>query len=106
MIKIKSKIKKGDNVVIIAGKDKGKKGKVLKFIRTAGRLVVEGINEQKKHKKASKSGEKGQVVTIAMLMDVSNVALFCAKCKKATRIGALIEGDKKSRVCVKCKGVI
>lgn len=98
------RIKKDDKVKIIAGKDAGKKGKVLNIFRSTGKITVEGINIMKKHVKAKKDGEKGQRVEIASPLDVSNVMLICPKCSKETRVGYVIgEDGKKSRVCKKCK---
>jgi large subunit ribosomal protein L24 len=68
-------IKKGDNVIAIAGKDKGKKGKVVKAMPKMNKVVVEGINMMKKHQRPRKSGEKGQVISIAMPINVSNVKI-------------------------------
>lgn len=68
------KIKKGDNIIVIAGSDKGKKGKVIKAIPTENRVVVEGINMKKKARKATKRGEKGQMIEMAMPIHASNVA--------------------------------
>jgi len=93
-------------VIVNAGKDKGKKGKVLRVINATGRVIVEGVGEVKKRRRPKKSGEKGQVVAMATPIHASNVSLFCSNCKKCVRIGAKMEGDKKVRVCVKCKGVI
>ena len=67
------KIKKGDNVIVIAGANKGKKGKVLKAIPSENKVVVEGIRMMKKSRKAQKSGKQGQIVEMAMPIDVSNV---------------------------------
>ncbi len=69
------KIKKGDNVIVIAGASKGKKGKVLKAIPSENKVIVEGVNVHKKSRKATKKGEQGQVLEIAMPIHVSNVAL-------------------------------
>ena len=69
------KIKKGDNVVIIAGKDKGKKGKVVRALPKKNKVVVEGLNMTKRHQKARKSGEKGSMINMAMPINVSNVKL-------------------------------
>jgi large subunit ribosomal protein L24 len=97
------KIKKGDTVLIIAGKDKGKKGKILQVFSKEGRLMVEGINLRKKHKKPKKSGEKGQVITLPGSISSSNAKLICSKCGKASRIGyKLTEDKKKYRICKKC----
>ncbi|HEY4483474.1 MAG TPA: 50S ribosomal protein L24 [Candidatus Paceibacterota bacterium] len=99
-------IKKGDTVVMLAGKDKGKKAKVLNISKATGRVHVEGVNMVGKRRKPKKSNEKGQTVQIAMPVDGSNVALWCNSCGKGRRVGSKMEGDKKVRVCVKCKGTI
>lgn len=67
------KIKKGDNVVIITGKDKGKKGKIVRVLVQANKVVVEGANMMKKHRRPRKSGEKGSMINIAMPIHASNV---------------------------------
>ncbi len=98
------KIKKNDTVIIISGKDKNKKGKIIRVLPTENRVVVEGANLRKKHRKARREGEKGQVVEIAAPINVSSVKLMCPKCKMPARIGyKLIKGDKKYRVCKKCQ---
>jgi len=96
------KIKKDDQVVIISGKDKGRKGKVIEALPKEDRIVIENINLRKKHSRAKKSGEKGQIVELPMPMPVSNVKIICPKCSKAVRVGYRIEGKKKHRVCKKC----
>ena len=96
------KIRKNDQVLIISGKDRGRKGKVIEVLSKGRRIVVEGINLRKKHIKPKKSGEKGQIVEVPVSLDVSNAKLICQKCKKATRVGYKIEGKKKHRVCKKC----
>lgn len=68
-------IKKGDNVIVLVGKDKGKKGKVVKAIPKTNRVVVEGVNVYKKHKKPGRGGEKGSIVEITRSVDISNVKL-------------------------------
>jgi large subunit ribosomal protein L24 len=96
------KIKKNDQVLIIAGNDKGKKGKVLKSIPEKGRIVVEGIALVKKHVKPKKSGQKGQVAVAPRSINASNVELVCSKCGKATRVGYETVEGKKYRICKKC----
>jgi len=96
------KIKKDDQVLIIAGKDKGRKGKVLEAFPKGGKLIVEGMNIRKKHVKPKKSGEKGQVVQLPGAIDISNVKLVCKNCGKSVRIRYEIEGKKKYRICKKC----
>ena len=97
------KIKKGDTVLIISGKDRGKKGKVLEVLSREGKNLVEGVNLMKKHQKPKKTGEKGQIIQLPKPIDVSNVKLICLKCGKPTRIGyKLAEAKKKYRICKKC----
>lgn len=100
------KIKKGDNVIVLAGKDNGKSGKIIKTIPKVEKVVVEGVNMRKRHLRPKKQGEKGQIVEISAPMHVSNVMLVCGKCGKPTRVGYSISKDAKSRICKKCKAVI
>jgi len=100
------KVKKGDSVLIIAGKDKGRTGKITKALPKDLKVLVEGINLRKKHVRPKKEGEKGQVVDIPSVMDASNVKLICPKCGKVTRVGYKIDKDIKNRVCKSCKQVI
>lgn len=94
-------IKKGDNVIIISGKDKGKKGKVTKAIPKENRVVVEGTNMRKKHEKAKKANQKGQVIELASPIHVSNVMIVDPKEGKRTRIGMKIDEKTKKRVTKK-----
>ncbi len=96
------KIKKNDTVLVISGKDRSKKGKVIKVLPSESRVVVEGINLRKKHTRAKRQGEKGQVVEIAAPLHISNVKLICSKCKMPTRVGYKVVGKNKFRICKKC----
>jgi large subunit ribosomal protein L24 len=96
------KIKKDDIVLIISGKDRGKKGKVLKAFPKKLKVLVEGVNIRKKHVRPRREGEKGEIVEIPTPIDVSNVKLICPKCKKATRVGYKIIENTKYRICKKC----
>ena len=96
------KVKKGDNVLIIAGKDKGRTGKIIKSLPKEAKILVEGINLKKKHVRPRREGEKGQVVSIPAALDISNIKVVCPKCGKATRVGYKIEKNDKVRVCKKC----
>jgi len=97
------KIKKSDTVLIISGKDRGRKGKVLDVFPKEQRLVVEGTYLRKKHVRPKKSGEKGQIITTPTPFSVSNVKLICPKCSQSTRVGyKLTENKKKYRICKKC----
>ncbi len=104
------KIRKGDKVKVIAGKDRGKEGKVLQAFPELGRVVVEGINVTYKHLKVRKQGEKGQKIEYSAPINVTNVQLICPKCAKPTRVGMLelTEDGKtrKVRTCRKCKEAI
>lgn len=96
------KIKREDNVVIISGKDRGKKGKITETFPEEGKVVVEGANLRKKHVKPKKSGEKGQIVEMPSPMPVSNVKIICKECGKAVRAGYKKEKGKKLRICKSC----
>jgi large subunit ribosomal protein L24 len=92
------KIKKGDNVIIITGKDKGKKGKIVRVIVSENKVIIEGANMMKKHQRPRKSGEKGTMTNIAMPLHASNVMMLDPKTGKATRIGKKKVGDKWVRI--------
>ena len=96
------KIKKGDTVLIISGKDRLKKGKVLRVLPKEGKVLVEGVNIRKKHIKPKRSGEKGEKVEMLGFINVSNVKIICSKCGKTTRVGYKTLNEKKYRVCKKC----
>ncbi len=100
------KIKKGDTVKILIGKDKNKTGKVLKTLPSVGKVLIENLNMFKKSVKPKKEGEKGQIVSFPRAINVSNVMLVCPNCKAASRTGYVIEGDDKKRVCKKCQARI
>ena len=94
-------IKKDDNVIIIAGKDKGKKGAVIKAFPKENKVIVAGVNLLKKHQRPTKSGQKGQVIEKTMPINVSNVMLIDSKTGKQTRVGKKTVGDKKVRFAKK-----
>ncbi len=97
------KIKKGDTVKVILGKDKGKEGKVGRIF-SGSKIVVEGLNQFKKHIKGnSASGQKSEIITLVRPYSLGAVVLVCPKCKKMTRVGFLVKEGKKSRICRKCK---
>lgn len=104
-------IKKNDKVKILAGKDKGKTGKVLQVSPSLGRVSIEGLNLLIKHLRPRRQNEKGQRIEFPAFINLSNVALVCPKCGKATKVGyktIKLEGkkDKKFRVCKKCQETI
>jgi large subunit ribosomal protein L24 len=100
------KIHKNDTVQIMIGKDKGKQGKVTQVDSHAGRVLLHGLNLFKKHKRATKQGNKGEIVDVSRFIDASNVMLVCKSCGKPTRVGYKLESDAKLRVCKKCDAVI
>lgn len=96
------KIKKGDNVVVIAGKDKGKKGKVLETSPKTSKLIVENVNVVTKHKKPKSAEDKGGIVKQTNPIQRSNVMIVCQECGKATRVAKKELNGKKVRICKKC----
>ncbi len=97
------KIKKDDVVVVIAGKDKGKRGRVLRVLRDKGRVLVEGINKAKKHVRRISEELPGGIIEVEMPLDISNVMIYCEECKKGVRVGFRIDPDgKKVRICKSC----
>ena len=96
------KLKKGDNVLVLSGNDKGKTGEVLEVIPKTQRVVVKGVNIRKKHVKPRKAGEEGGIIPSEFPIHSSKVNVLCPKCGKATRIGYVVEDGKKVRVCKKC----
>ncbi len=101
------KIKKGDTVVILSGKDKGRRGKVQKIFLKNQKILVEGVNLYKKHLKPQKEGQKGGIVEISRPLPFGKVMLICPLCNKAVRVGYQIDKNgKKARICKKCKGLI
>lgn len=95
------KLKTGDNVIVIAGKDKGKKGKIVKVLRDENRVVVEGVNMRKKHQRARRAGQKGQIVEFPASLNASNVMLEDPKNNKPTRVRMEVKEGKKTRVAQK-----
>jgi len=95
------KLKKGDNVIIIAGKEKGKKGKIVRSLPKSNKVVVEGLNLVSKNQRARRSNEKGQILKIAMPIHVSNVMILDPKTEKGSRVGKKMVGDRMVRVSKK-----
>ncbi len=98
------KLKKGDTVAIIKGKDRGKTGKILRVLRYQNKVFVEGVNMKKRHMRPRKAGQKGEVITISHPFALANVMLVCNHCGKKTRVGYRISGIQKLRICKKCGG--
>ncbi|MBI3380032.1 50S ribosomal protein L24 [Candidatus Gottesmanbacteria bacterium] len=100
------KLLKGDEVIITTGKDKGKKGKIEKILHKQGKIVLPGLNIYKRHLKKRDEKNPGGIVEFSRPVPVGNVAIICPKCAKPTRIGYKLTGDKKVRICRKCKATL
>ncbi len=100
-------IKKSDNVIVISGDEKGKKGRVINIDSEKNKIRIEGLNMIKKHMKPNKNNQQGGIIEKEADINNSNVMLVCPKCDKPTRLGStLLENGKKIRVCKKCGEVI
>ncbi|MDR2097012.1 MAG: 50S ribosomal protein L24 [Spirochaetaceae bacterium] len=97
----KFKIKKDDTVEVIAGKEKGKRGRVLRILREKERVVIDGLNLVKKTQKRRSNNDRGGIIEIEAPLHISNVMIVCKKCGP-TRIAYTIEGTVKKRICKKC----
>ncbi|MGB2717563.1 MAG: 50S ribosomal protein L24 [Vicinamibacterales bacterium] len=108
MSRLATPIRKNDNVVVTTGKDRGKRGRVLKVLPEKNRVVVEGVNFIKRHTKPNPQRNiKGGLVEREAALHASNVQLVCPECGKPTRLGRKILGDgRKVRICRKCEGVV
>jgi large subunit ribosomal protein L24 len=107
MSKPKAKIRKGDTVAVISGKEKGKKGKVLLVSHAKGKAIVEALNMMTRHERPSQRNPQGGMVEKEAPIHLSNLMLVCTKCGKPTRVGRRILGNgEKVRVCKKCSEII
>ena len=95
-------VKKGDTVVVLSGKDRGKQGKVLGTVPADGKVVVDGLNMVPCHVKPRKQGEQGGIVKREAALAACKVQVVCPKCSKATRVAHKVENGKKTRVCKHC----
>jgi large subunit ribosomal protein L24 len=99
-----NKIKKNDTVYVLAGRDRGKTGRVFMVFPKEGRALVEGVNYVKKHARKSQSNQQGGILQKESPIQISNLALFCKNCNKASRIGfSTLTDGTKSRFCKRCK---
>lgn len=98
----KMNVKKGNQVEVLSGKDKGKRGEVIVALPSEGKVVVRGVAVVKKAQRPTQTNQQGGIVEKEAAIDVSNVALVCPTCGKATRVGHAEEDGKKVRVCKKC----
>ncbi|MBI5127584.1 50S ribosomal protein L24 [Candidatus Roizmanbacteria bacterium] len=100
------KIKKGDKIRVMVGKDKGREGVVEKTYKKSKKILVQGTNLYKRHLKKNEQQPQGGIVDVPRPIDLSKVALICPKCGKAARVGFKVEKNKKYRVCKKCDSKI
>lgn len=100
------KLRKNDQILVIRGKDRGKKGKITQVFPKEEMVVVEGINKKVKHVKQRRGKEKGERVEFNAPLHTANVMIICAKCNKLARIGYKIEKGKKQRICKVCKEIV
>ena len=100
------KIHKGDMVQMMVGKDVGKQAKILRVRPTDAKVLVEGLNIVKRHRKPRKQGEKGEIISVPRFVPAANVMRICPACGKPARIGYRITDNKKSRICKKCTAEI
>ena len=96
------RIKKGDNVQVLFGNDKGKTGEVLEVNPKADKIIVKDVNIRKKHVKARRQGEESGIISVECPIPTSKVNVVCSKCGKTTKVGYSVEKDQKVRVCKKC----
>lgn len=99
-------VRKGDTVEVIAGKEKGKRGKVMRLLTEKNRVIVERINMVKRHTRATQRNPQGGIIEKEGSVALSNVLPYCPKCGKGVRTKASVTDSKKSRVCAKCGGAI
>ena len=100
------KVKKNDTVLVLTGKDAGKTGSVVAALPKANKVIVDGVNIQKKHKKARSAQDVSEIQSKPGAIDASNVMVICPTCGKATRVAYMVEGDKKVRTCKKCGAIL
>jgi large subunit ribosomal protein L24 len=106
---VRTKIKRGDTIEVISGRDKGARGEVLRVLPSESRLVVKGINVRKKHQRQVQSG--GRTMTPGIIqfeapIAIGNVMLVCPKCGKLARVGVTRESGKSQRVCKRCQAIV
>lgn len=103
---VSTTIKKGDMIQVIAGREKGKTGKIASILRLKNRVLIDGLNLVKRHTKPTQKNPQGGILEKSASLHYSNVLLLCPKCNKGVRVKLLIKGDKKERVCKKCNTAI
>jgi large subunit ribosomal protein L24 len=98
------KLRKGDEVEVLAGKDIGRRGAIMRVLPETGKVIVDRVNIAKKHQKPTKATMQGGIIDKEMPINASNVGIVCGSCRKPTRIGYRFDGPKKIRICRKCGG--
>ena len=106
MTQVKLKVKKGDLVRVLSGKDKSKQAKILRVFPSTRKVVLEGLFLVKKHTRPKKAGEKSQLVAVPQAINVSKVMLVCPSCSRPARIGYVLNDNKKERICRHCQNKI
>lgn len=106
MSQLKMHVKKGDTVLVLSGKDKGKQGKIVEALPKKTKVVVEGVNKIKRHSKPSQSAPQGGIIVKEAPLHVSKVMLVCPACSKATRIAKKEVNGKMLRACKKCGEIV
>lgn len=96
------KLRKGDTVLVTGGKDKDRRGKIVRVLPGIERVIVEGVNKYKKHLKPRGKNQPGSIIERERPLPVANVSLICPECKEQTRVGHEMKKDKKVRICRKC----
>lgn len=101
------KLKKNDTVVVLTGKDRGKKGRVIQVFPERGQVLVEAVNYRRVHRRPTKNNPKGGILQMEGPLAISNVALVCPRCGKASRVGYTFLADgTKHRICRKCREIL
>jgi large subunit ribosomal protein L24 len=100
------KLKIGDEVLVVSGREKGKKGKIERILPVIDKVVVTGLNLYKRNKKSTSNNQKAGIIDIIKPLPVANVTFVCPKCKLPTRVGYTIKNNEKSRVCKKCDQIV
>jgi large subunit ribosomal protein L24 len=95
-------IRKDDEIQVVSGKDRGRRGRVVRVLPREGRIMVEGVARAKKHSRPSKRRQQGGIIDVELFVDISNVQVVCRSCGQPTRVGYRIDGDDKVRICRKC----
>ncbi len=99
-------IRAEDEVLVVSGKDRGRRGRVVRVLPREGRVMVEGIARAKKHARPSKRRQQGGIIDVELFIDISNVMLVCKTCGQPTRVAHRIENEQKVRVCKRCEAAL